>query len=592
MACSVLFHCPCLNPPTDPPPPPSQASSSTSNHPLHTLFFCEECDAIRCDRCVSVEVSAYHCPNCLFEVPSASVRAEKNRCARNCFQCPRCTNTLSVVPSDPPGLTWDTQSSSISLGAINEPPFLLFCNFCRWDSSELGIKFDKPTGLAAQLQRHEDSAPEMLEFERLKEHFATYLRAQQSSSSTSQQSQPHHRAHHTSLTAATAAASSALARDIPGVSKHRRKDKDRGAGIDKEELPIYKSRIESASLGTLGLGADEEDVEFLKKLDTENGIEDVARLEQRWTGSWQGSIHSRDLRPLRMPLHSKKSKRCPVCRHILIKPEQKTQSVRYKIKLVAANYLPSIVPLFPSLTPQGLTAAQKKALSTKGSTMSVDEGIDHPLVSMHAGRTYPFQLAFTNPLYDPIHVKLSVQRQSLPSTSSSGTTDSGSTKKVPPNFAINLPTSSFPISAYAEAWEYEDEDEEEMLLDDEALAIGGSGISSSNNTGGRKSKGGSSSANIGVIERKANVTVVGGEVVVGKEGRGDVKFNMMVSYTYRSDEPSQTTGSKGEGKTKTTTSEMKTFSFWVVVHLGSIIVREREKDRDRERGSEESLREG
>lgn len=213
------------------------------------------------------------------------------------------------MPSDPPGLTWDTQSTSISLGAINEPPFLLFCNFCRWDSSELGIKFDKPTGLAgaislklpsvgeahkrtAQLQRHEDSAPEVLEFERLKEHFATFLRAQQSSSSH-QASQSHHRTRQTSLNAATAAASSALARDIPGISKHRRKDKDRGGSIDKEELPVYKSRIESSSLGILGLGADEDDVEFLKNLDTENGIEDVARLEQRWTGSWQGSIHSR-----------------------------------------------------------------------------------------------------------------------------------------------------------------------------------------------------------------------------------------------------------------------------------------------------------
>ena len=36
--------------------------------------------AIRCNRCGSVEVNGYYCPNCLFEVPSASVRAEKNRC--------------------------------------------------------------------------------------------------------------------------------------------------------------------------------------------------------------------------------------------------------------------------------------------------------------------------------------------------------------------------------------------------------------------------------------------------------------------------------------------------------------------------------
>jgi hypothetical protein len=79
MTPSVLYHCPCLSPSTVP-PPPHLPSSSYSFHPLHALFFCEECDAVRCNRCVSVEISGYYCPNCLFEVPGASVRAEKNRC--------------------------------------------------------------------------------------------------------------------------------------------------------------------------------------------------------------------------------------------------------------------------------------------------------------------------------------------------------------------------------------------------------------------------------------------------------------------------------------------------------------------------------
>ena len=79
MAPSISYYCPCDLPATALPPPPHLASSSSSFHPLHTLFFCEECDAVRCNRCVTVEVSGYYCPNCLFEVPSASVRAEKNR---------------------------------------------------------------------------------------------------------------------------------------------------------------------------------------------------------------------------------------------------------------------------------------------------------------------------------------------------------------------------------------------------------------------------------------------------------------------------------------------------------------------------------
>ena len=91
MASNVLYHCPCTS--------VASTSSSTAGsthlaaptpqHPAHpfafhrlpSLYFCEECDSVRCNRCVSIEVSGYYCPNCLFEVPSASVRAEKNRYA-------------------------------------------------------------------------------------------------------------------------------------------------------------------------------------------------------------------------------------------------------------------------------------------------------------------------------------------------------------------------------------------------------------------------------------------------------------------------------------------------------------------------------
>jgi len=63
--------------------------------------------------------------------------------------CPLCRNTLSVVPSDPP----DTGDSLLAVpaGSLNEPPFFLYCNHCRWDSAEVGITFEKPTGLAGKL---------------------------------------------------------------------------------------------------------------------------------------------------------------------------------------------------------------------------------------------------------------------------------------------------------------------------------------------------------------------------------------------------------------------------------------------------------
>lgn len=77
---SVLFHCPCTEPLSVSRPPPSVPPLATfAHHALSSLLFCEECDAIRCDACVACEIACYFCPNCLFEVPSASVRGEKNR---------------------------------------------------------------------------------------------------------------------------------------------------------------------------------------------------------------------------------------------------------------------------------------------------------------------------------------------------------------------------------------------------------------------------------------------------------------------------------------------------------------------------------
>ena len=36
------------------------------------------------------------------------------------------------------------------ISSLNEPPFFLYCNHCRWDSAEVGITFEKPTGLAGE----------------------------------------------------------------------------------------------------------------------------------------------------------------------------------------------------------------------------------------------------------------------------------------------------------------------------------------------------------------------------------------------------------------------------------------------------------
>ena len=180
---------------------------------------------------------------------------------------------------------------------------------------------------------------------------------------------------------------------------------------------------------------------------------------------------------------------------------------------MAANYLPAITVALPH-------TQQLAAEAAKGSLgKSTVEEEKKPLSDMHAGKTYPFHLAFSNPLYDPIQVKLSVQRMHVSNVPSK---EGGSPEKARrPPFAISLPTSSFPVAAFAEAWEYEDDEDMFGVEGDETVG-----------RGGKESDAKSRNRTVGVLERRANVTLIGGEVVIGKEARGTVKvvfliFNLM-----------------------------------------------------------------
>lgn len=58
---------------------PRAPRSNYSLYPLEYLLYCEDCQQIRCPRCVTEETVTYFCPNCLFEVPSSNLRSEGNR---------------------------------------------------------------------------------------------------------------------------------------------------------------------------------------------------------------------------------------------------------------------------------------------------------------------------------------------------------------------------------------------------------------------------------------------------------------------------------------------------------------------------------
>jgi dynactin-4 len=62
---------------------------------------------------------------------------------------------------------------------------------------------------------------------------------------------------------------------------------------------------------------------------------------------------SEQLWPAATPLRIRRAKRCKTCRHIIARPDPKVGSMRYKIRLLAMNYIPrfSIRQLYPTSPP-------------------------------------------------------------------------------------------------------------------------------------------------------------------------------------------------------------------------------------------------
>jgi len=58
---------------------PRSPRANFSLYPMEHLLYCEDCQQIRCPRCVVEEIVCWYCPSCLFEVTSMMVKNEGNR---------------------------------------------------------------------------------------------------------------------------------------------------------------------------------------------------------------------------------------------------------------------------------------------------------------------------------------------------------------------------------------------------------------------------------------------------------------------------------------------------------------------------------
>lgn len=101
-----------------------------------------------------------------------------------------------------------------------------------------------------------------------------------------------------------------------------------------------------------------------------------------------------DLRPLPVLLRTKRSKRCKSCKHILVKPEFKPASTRFRIRLIALSYipLPTLRPLMPAALP--------------GQAVSATSLLQLNLDALSPLRPIQYLLTLKNHMFDPVRVTL------------------------------------------------------------------------------------------------------------------------------------------------------------------------------------------
>lgn len=268
------------------------------------------------------------------------------RCTRNCFSCPICFAALSVTAK----------------GEDQTGPFILLCSHCLWSTQDIGIEFDKPTSITTQLAAKLKAAaaasapapppaslgaPEAAArpLSPLAAGAGSYLRPSSPVPPPGQTDEAEFarlRAHYNQQREA------ANADDYPGSgSLSRLMGLYSTSGGRIRSFGPHALHRQAAAAAAAQPRARNEWQELEPCRPVEPGDDDALIARLRRAGLAGTTSYAQraaqphrpllldGVRPVAALLRTKRAKRCRSCRHILVKPESKLASTRYRIKLVA-----------------------------------------------------------------------------------------------------------------------------------------------------------------------------------------------------------------------------------------------------------------
>lgn len=245
-----------------------------------------------------------------------------------------------------------------------------------WTTLDVGLQFDKPTNLRAQLSKMTDLSrgrQPSKTFSDLKSPLATSASIDEQFDNVSSPNPPSTPAPEgplapdarfaalksfyknqlaavsTSSTDPDLGSPGALHRIMSLYASSSRFSLYPGAGKKPKSRPPVMREAISASEGLKVPAPDADDAVIQRLVAEDGGWDSVASLEQRRFQSPDTRFVD-DLLPLPVLLRTKRSKRCKSCKHILVKPEFKPSSTRFRIRLIALSYipLPTLRPLVPT----------------------------------------------------------------------------------------------------------------------------------------------------------------------------------------------------------------------------------------------------
>ncbi|ESZ91155.1 hypothetical protein SBOR_8466 [Sclerotinia borealis F-4128] len=344
------------------------------------------------------------------------------------FQCP-CSDTsipanLST-PLDSPTLEERTFDPRAPLSEVPGPehhtlhattppanPYILHCAYCMWSSSEIGIHFEKPNSVYSQLAKIKNGGTPLIgakerrrDREERRTSLATEMILEEADEVAEKHLDPNEKLDiETQYANLKSFYQGQLADSNPSSALGFSNDYGYGSpGALTRIMGLYTG-------GSFGdRKAKSKAASMREASDSPEGFQvydhssETAAITQLHEEGWAGTISTEQrinqispptrfldsLRPIPCLLRTKRSKRCRTCRHILSKPEGKVPTTRFRIRLVALSYIPSIT----------LSPLQPTPPSTTGPTF----------ITLTPLKPTQFLLTFKNPLFEPVKISLATK---------------------------------------------------------------------------------------------------------------------------------------------------------------------------------------